>query len=72
MNKVETIVLLGLAFQSYSVKEIEEFQEYVGLEFLKKMEASLEGLESEIEALDNQKVFELMKNLMEKNVFQED
>jgi hypothetical protein len=71
MNKIETIVLLGLAFQSYSVKEIEEFQEYVGLDFLKKMEDAIDGMESEVEALDNQKVFELMKNLLEKNVFQE-
>ena len=72
MNRVETIVLLGLAFQSYGVKEIEEFREYVGEEFLNKMEVALEGLESEIETIDNQKVFELMKNLLEKNVFQED
>ena len=72
MNKVETLLILGMALQSFYTKEVEEFQEYVGQEFLDKLGEALENAEEAIEVTVDRDIYELFKNLVEKNVFQED
>jgi hypothetical protein len=73
MNKVETLVILGLVFNSLDYAETGELQEYLGEEFMNKLDATVdEALTVQVEGMSNPQFFEVIKNLIQNNVFGKD